>query len=48
MRGKKEADLLQKTYHDWLTVVRKRLGRDPQTQESVELEEVVYKTSSAP
>ena len=43
MRGKKEADLLQKTYHDRLTVVRKRLGRDPQTQESVELEEVVYK-----
>ena len=29
MRGKKEADLLQKTYHDRLTVVRKRLGRDP-------------------
>ena len=43
MRGKKEADLLQKTYHDRLTVVRKRLGRDPQTQESVEREEVVYK-----
>ena len=42
-RKKKEADLLQKTYHDRLTVVRKRLGRDPQTQESVELEEVVYK-----
>ena len=35
MRGKKEADLLQKTYHDMLTVVRKRLGRDPQTQDSL-------------
>ena len=40
MRGKKEADLLQKRNHDKLTVVRKRLGRDRRRQESVELEEV--------
>lgn len=40
---KKGSRSAAKTYHDRLTVVRKRLGRDPQTQESVELEEVVYK-----
>lgn len=29
MRGKKEADLLQKTYHDRLTVVPEAAGKGP-------------------
>lgn len=42
MRKNREAEILAKTFYDRLTVARKRMVVDPVTQESVEVEEIVY------
>lgn len=42
MRKNKEAAILEKTYHDRLTVTRKRMVVDPETLESVETDYIVY------
>lgn len=42
MQRNREAGILAKTYHDRLTVTRKRMVVDPETLESVETDYVVY------
>lgn len=42
MAENREAKILATTFRDHLSVYRKRLGRDPETQATVEVEETVY------
>lgn len=42
LRGRKEAEILARTFRDRLTVKRFRWAVNPQTQESEQVEEVVY------
>ena len=42
MTGKREAEILAKTFRDRLTVHRRQRERDPDTQETVEKEDTVY------
>lgn len=41
-RGRKEAEILEKTYRDRLTVCRSSLRTDPETRESMTVWEPVY------
>lgn len=42
MRGKREAEILAKTFADHLTAYRKEMRIDPETQESREKEILIY------
>lgn len=42
MAGKREAEILAKTFRDRLSVYRKKMEADPETQESREKEFLVY------
>lgn len=42
LRGRKEAEILARTFRDRLTVKRFRWQTNPETQESEQVEEVVY------
>jgi len=42
MAGKREAEILAKTFRDRLSVYRKEMRTDPETQESREMEALVY------
>ena len=42
MRGNQEAEILEKTFKDRLTVERRKLVKDPETNLSREISEIVY------
>ncbi len=42
MRGNREAKILEKTFHDQMTVTRRSLHKDPLTMLSKETENVIY------